>query len=286
MQDEEGAHERCVGTFDKFFKNPNAVSTYKPVLLAALVDIAAREPGGPLDVGEWISSEGGRMRVDLNLVAVPFAKFYWDMVAGFSPRHTPVRMADPDDPDRDIAIVGLINEEITKMKEEEARREIAGGGDAGGARGRGVGSPASDRPPTLEHLASDRMAEFRKKVIARSIKPEALRHLPSNGFRPYEFQRGGNSIVLGKGVAEYMRCGAVALRAALGELIARHLEENNPSARHIATMVNLNEEYDDKIQRVERLARRAAAPRTDVEPLYRASLDLAAGLARLAKAKG
>ena len=122
------------------------------------------------------------MRIDLDLVAVPFAGFYWDMVAAFNPRHTPARMADLDDQGRDIAIVGLIDDEIARMKEEEARRGFGGVGAgqevSGAGRRRGGGTRASDRPPPPRRHASDGMAEFRKKVVSRSIKPEVLRHLP------------------------------------------------------------------------------------------------------------
>ena len=123
--------------------------TYKPVLLAALVDIAARKSGGPLDAGGWVSNEDGRVRVDLELVAVPFAKYYWDMVAGFGPRHTPVRMADPDDPGRDVNIVGLIRDEVARMKEEEAMEERIGAGEGavGKAGGRKRGAGGGKAPP-------------------------------------------------------------------------------------------------------------------------------------------
>ena len=276
--------------FDGFFRKPNMAGTYKPVLLAALVDIAARKSGGPLDAGGWISGGDGRVRVDLELVAVPFAKYYWDMVAGFGPRHTPVRMADPDDPGRDVNIVGLIRDEVARMKEEEATGERIGAGEGAagkaggrkrGARGRRKGPPASSKPPTLARLASDEMAGFRGRVVEKSIKSVPLAKLCTNKFNLYEIERGSNGIVLDAAGMEYMRRNAVALKAALGELVARHLEANNPSARHVATMVNLNEAYESKIKKVTRLERRAMAQRSDLGPLYTMSLDLAAGLASL-----
>ena len=290
MRDNNGPRANYAGMFNKFFEKPDMVSTYKPVFLGALVDIAAGKTGAPSAVKKGMRPDdaGGRVRIDLDLVAVPFAGFYWDMVAAFNPRHTPARMADPDDPGRDIAIVGLINDEITRMKEEEARRGIGGGVGAGregsrAGRRRGGGIRASGRPPTPRRLASGGMAEFRKKVVSRSIKPEVLKHLPGKKFRPYEFRRGEDSIVLEAGMIEHMRRNAFALKAALGELIAVHLEENNPSARHVATMANLNKKYGARIKKADELALRAMPQRLDAEPLYRASLDLAAGLARLAR---
>ena len=274
--------------FDDFFRNPGMASTYKPVLLAAIVDIAARKSGGPLDAGEWISGGDGRVRVSLELVAVPFAKYYWDMIAGFGPRHTPVRMADPDDPDKDINIVYLINGEVARMKEEEAQGERIGPGQgtAGKARSRrkkggGRGAPASSTPPTLARLASGEMAGFRGRVVEKSITPVVLGKLRKDEFNLYEIERGGNGITFDEEAMAYMKRNAVALKTALSELIVRHLEANNPAARHVATMVNLNEEYASKIKKVIKLERRALAQRDDLAPLYTMSLELAADLAHL-----
>ena len=294
MRDGDDPCGRYADMFDGFFRNPGMASTYKPVLLAALVDIAARKSGGPLDAGEWISGGDSRVRVSLDLVAVPFAKYYWDMIAGFGPRHTPVRMADPDDPGKDINIVKLINDEVARMKEEEALGERIGPGQgtAGKARGRRRkggrrgGAPASSTPPTLARLASGEMAGFRARVVEKSITPVVLGKLRKDEFNLYEIERGGNGIALDEEAMAYMRRNAVALKTALSELIVRHLEANNPAARHVATMVNLNEEYASKIKKVMKLERRAMAKRDDLGPLYTMSLDLAAGLAHLYRTRG
>ena len=265
--------------FNRFFKRPRMAGTYKPVLLAALVDIAAREEGGPLDAGRWLSTEGGRVRVDLELVAIPFAKYYWDMAAAFDPKHLPARMADPDNPDKDINIVELIHDEIARVKEEEACRERAG---AGAARGRRRGAPGG-APPTLEELASDEMAGFRGRVVEKSIRPEVLPSLRRFGL--YEVGRGKDSVVLDEEAVEYMRRNAVMLKAALSDLVSRHLEDNNPRARHVATMVNLNKWHKGKAKKAAELKGRAMAPRGDLGPLYAMSLDVTAGLARLYRSR-
>ena len=273
--------------FDGFFRKPNMAGTYKPVLLAALVDIAARKSGGPLDAGGWISGGDGRVRVDLELVAVPFAKYYWDMVAGFGPRHTPVRMADPDDPGRDANIVGLIRDEVARRKEEAACRERAGAAGAAGA-GRGWKRSASSSatadgaPPTLEELASDEMVGFRDRVVEKSIKPEVLPSLLKLGL--YEAGRGKGSIVLDEEAAGYMRRNAATLKVALSDLVARHLEDNNPSTLHVATMVNLSKWYEDKAEKAANLKGRAMPPRDDLGPLYTKLLDVTAGLGRMYRA--
>lgn len=276
--------------FNGFFKSPNMRSTYKPVFLAALVDIAAREEGGPLDAGRWLSMEGGRVRVDLELVAVPFAKYYWDMAAAFDPRHLPARMADPDNPGRDVNIVGLIHDEIARMKEEAFRARAGAAGAAKAARGRRRGAstsaPAGGAPPTLKELASDKMAGFRGRVVEKSIKPEVLVHLSKDEFNLYKVGRGKDSIVLDEGGVEYMRRNAAMLKAALSDLVARHLEDNNPRTLHVATMVDLSRWHEDKKEKAAELEGKAMPPRDDLGPLYAKSLDVTAGLARLYRPKG
>ena len=217
-------------------------STHKPVFLAALVDIASRRRGGPLDAGRWISRGDGYTCVDLELVAIPFAKYYWDMAAAFDPRHTPPRMADTGSPGRDISIVELIRDEAARMKEEGACKK-GGGAEAGAAwaagaaRGRGrraSSSPAGGIPPTLGELASDEMAGFRRRVVAGPIRREVLPVLRMDVPGLYEYRRGKNCIAFDEGAMEYMRCNAAALKAALGGLVARHLEACNPTARRWA----------------------------------------------------
>lgn len=272
--------------FNKFFKKPGMISTYKPVFLAALVDIAAREEGGPLDAGRWLSTEGGRVRVDLELVAVPFAKYYWDMAAAFDPRHLPARMADPDNPDKDINIVGLIHDEIVRMKEEAlGKRSVAS--KAARGRRRGASTSAADgAPPTLKELASDRMAGFRGRVVEKSIRPEVLDHLLKDEFNLYEVGRGKDSIVLDKEAVEYMKRNAATLKAALSDLVARHLEGNNPSVLHVATMVDLSRWYEDKAEKAAALKARAMPPRDDLGPVYAKLLDVTADMSRLYRPRG
>ena len=258
-------------------------STYKPVFLATLVDIAARKSGGPLDAGRWLSDEGDRICVDLELVAVPFAKYYWDMTAAFDPRHTPPRMAGSGKPGRDINIVELIRDESLRMKEEACRERAGGARAAGAGRGQKRDVPAGGAPPTLEELASDEMEEFRGRVVARSIRREVLPHLRKFGL--YEYRRGRDCIVLDKEAMAYMRRNATMLKTALSDLVARHLEDNNPSKLHVATMVNLNKWHEGKDEKAAELKGKSMVPRDDLVPLYTMSLDLAAGLGRLYRAR-
>lgn len=300
MQDRKDGRMDCADMFNKFFKSAKLSSTYKPVLVAALVDVSDEGGGG---VGrkarkKWTRREGGCIRVDLNAVAVPFAKFYWDMTASLYPRHMPPRMADPDDPGKDVAIVRLIEEEVEARRGKEARGPAGGAGKnpagaPGESRRRGKRAPDGNAPPTLGELASDKMAGFRKKVIDESITPEVLEHLLTDMKGLYEICDGKDAIMLDGEAAAHMGRNAVTIRAALGHMITRHLEENNPSARHLATMANLNEKYRAKIRRVNKQEANAAPPRGDIVPLYTISQDdivplytisrnLADGLGRLA----
>lgn len=294
MRGDKGQKVDYTGMFNAFFKEARLSSTYKPVLVAALVDVSEGEDGvaGQMARRQWTRRGEHGIRVDLNLLAALFARFYWDVAAGLGPRHMAPRMADPDDPDRDVVITRLIRDEVGKRKRMEAYRDMVEAdedleGESKESRCRGK-RPASDRPPALDELASDEMAGFRKKVIDEAIKPEALKHLLTDMEGIYTICRGESAIVLDAGAAAHMKRNAVTIRAALSHMIARRLEETNPSARHLATMADLNAEYGAKIERVKK-QEASAAPRhprqDDIGPLYTISLDLTAGLARLAKSR-
>lgn len=282
-------HARYADAFDRFFAKPNLASTYKPVLAGALVDAGRWEDGGRLAGRQWIRAEdSGRISVGLDFVAVRFAKFYWDMAAGFDARHMPERMADPDDPARDtLNIVKVINAEIKGWEEDEIQRAAASAGSDPSAVSRAAAEAARRvragfKPPTLERLASDDMAPFRQRVVAKSIKPEALRHLHDDMPELYDIVRGENRIVLDREALEYMGRYEATLRLALSQLIARHLEEVNPSMRHVAAKTRLGAPYEDRLKDVMRLEARAVEQKADIDRLCNMSSDLTAGLERLA----
>ena len=299
MQDgEDGGGKDYAAMFNGFFKSARLASTYKPVLAAALVDVSEGGSGRAQQAWiKWTRREGGAIRVDLNLVAALFARFYWDMAAGMNPRHTPPRMADPDDPNKDVDITGLIRDEVEKRRRIEAFRDMSDADDdlAGTAKessDRDRRSLAGGKPPTLGELISDEVAEFRKKVIDEAIKPEALKHLLTDLGGLYTICRGEDAIMLDAGAAAHMGRNATTIKAALSHMIAKHLEETNPSARHLATMVDLNAEYGAKIVKVEKQDANASRPRDDasppyaisrddISPLYTTTQGLAADLARL-----
>lgn len=284
---EDGRLAEYARAFDRFFARPRMSSTYKPVFLGALVDVGRWREDDRLVGRQWIREEpGGRISVGLDFVAARFAKFYWDMAAGFGARHAAERMADADDPSRDVLnIVKVINEEIKEREMAEARRAaeetVAGPEDAAGAAAdAAMRARAACRPPSLEELASDSMAQFRKRVVARAIKPEVLHHMRES--MPELYERDGDRIVLDGEAVRYMGLAGAALKAGLAHITAVHLEEVNPSMRHVASKVRQDVPYEERLKKVVRLEGRAMEQRADVESLYRISSDLTAGLERLA----
>lgn len=285
-----GGFARYARVFDRFFSSARLASTYKPVFVSALVDAGSWDNDDRLVGRQWIRGEGdGRISVGLDFVAARFAKFYWDMVAGFGARHAPERMADSDDPAKDVLnIVKVINDEIGEREKGEIRRAVM----SAGSDPREVSRAAADaarralaggrKPPTLKELASDDMAPFRKSVVARAIKPEVLPHLREDMRELYEDMPGENRIVLDREAARYMGCASAALKAALSYMIAVRLEEVNPSIRHTAAKIRPDATYEERLRKVMRLEARSIEQRADVESLYRISSDLTAGLERLA----
>ena len=119
-------------------------STYKPVFLRAILDIGDlhnSETTQKLVGSKWLERKDKKILVDLNFIAIRFAKYYWDMEYSFHLRQS----QDP----QDANITRLIKSTHDPQK----------------------------KPPTIEELSSDEMEHFRTKVINRSIKPEVLVHL-------------------------------------------------------------------------------------------------------------
>lgn len=281
--DEDGVSPciRYTRMFSEFFRNLNMSSTYKPVFLWAIVDVAKYGTGERLVGRQWVREEEGKVYVELDFLAARFAKFYWDIIVGFEMRHTPERMPDQDDPEKDVNIVGIIRDELEAAKEGRD-------GDSAGA-----GQPAV-KPPSLEELASERMGPFRRKVIAEAIRPEVLRHLHDSAPGLYERRHGKSYIVLDMGMVEYMRDAEHTLRAALKYKLAKRLEGLNPAARHIAIKIDMDVSYDDRARKVWDLEARAMAGASGPEAVHdqgeiiqlcKASSEITARLARLAAAQ-
>lgn len=282
---------RYARMFDEFFKRPRMASTYKPVFLNALVDVGRWGGGKPLEGQQWIRDEGNRICVGLDFLAARFAKFYWEIVAGFYARHMPERMGDPDDPKKDVVnIVKIINDMIEAMERAELHSAALSANANPADMYRAVADAAGrafvkNRPPTLKELTSDKMAEFRRRVIAESIKPEVLDHLHRSMPDLYEVRQDEDCIVLDSEAVKYMGRSESSLRAALSHIIAKHMEGDNPADRYMSTKVDLGAEYNDRLKKVRMLESKALAQREDIAVLCKISSGLTAGLERLAVLK-
>lgn len=191
--------------FGAFFtKRVKMSSTYKPILLRSLLDIGDLDDPKKSDgiVGrEWLELKDGRLTVDLNFVAARFAKYYWDMRYSFKMRQS----QSPNDAN------------IVRMIEERH----------GGHK----------KPPTVQELAGDEMADFRKKVIDRSIKPQPLRYLLTDMPRFYE-RTAPNAISFDEGIVQFMHRHRTILRKGINNVLTKYLERVNRSTPSIANKVD------------------------------------------------
>ncbi len=191
--------------FAEFFtKRVKMSSTYKPILLRSLLDIGDLDDPKRSDglVGrEWLERKDGRLIVDLNFVAARFAKYYWDMKYSF-------KMRQSQSP-KDANIVRMIE-------------ECHGG---------------RKKPPTVQELAGDEMADFRKKVITKSIKPQPLRYLLTDMPKFYE-RTAPNVISFDEGIVPFMHRHRTILRKGINNVLTKYLERVNRSTPSIANKVD------------------------------------------------
>lgn len=213
-----------INMFNNFFENGKMASTYKPMFLRALADIGKYDD--PKLVGRnWIHCNGPETRLDLDFIAIRFAKYYWDMEFAFGFRHTPKCMANKNNPNQDTNIVSLIKEKMPELKNE-------------------------CNPPTLTKLASDSMGEFRKNVISGSIKPEVLGHLLKDMPDLYRICKNKNYIILKSHTLRFMKKFLPIINRALNYTLALKLEQLNQSSRYIATKINDEKELSDILTQI------------------------------------
>ena len=222
---------RYLRMFNGFFTNTSMTSTYKVAFLRALADIGGYG-SSPLAGGEWIghldgacggSRQGGLLRsrrnvvLDLNFVAVRFAKFYWDMEIGFGLLHVSPGSYTSRRPRR---------LRMAKLVRQEAKEYRPGGG---------AGDPDPCVPvPRLDELASGRFAGLRKRtvsVLRRDVLNAVIHDMPDL----YEVVPGRQYILLDADMIPFMREYGPTLKRALNHKLAVMLERLNPEARHIAT---------------------------------------------------
>ena len=200
--------------FAKFFNSTSMSSTYKPVFLKALLDVGDLEDESKAgrivgrqwlrrsDGRPWLGKSDGRLFVDLNFIAVRFAKYYWDMEYSFKLRQSNSGNA---------AILGAI---------------------------RRMHNP-DEKPPTARTLAEDRMSEFRASVIRTSITKYVLDRLLTDMPRLYK-KEGANEISLDPGITRYANQRKALLTHGLNYVMAQYLEKINRGTPNIAKKVGYN----------------------------------------------
>lgn len=180
--------------FNRFFNNANRMSsTYKPVFLRSLLDIGTLHDSKNADslIGnQWIQRKDGKIHVDLNFIAVRFAKYYWDMEYSFHLRQS----QDPQDAN------------ITRLV-------------------KAIHDPKK-KPPTIKELSSNDMAEFRKHVIKKSIKPEVLIHLLTD-MKDFYKKTDSKIITFDDDVIEFLYTHKTVIKKGLNHVMAKYLEKLN-----------------------------------------------------------
>ena len=231
------ANSRYIRMFNRFFETGRMVGTYKVVFLRALTDVG-KYRRDDLIGKQWIRHDGDEVRLDLDFIASRLAKYYWDMEISFGMRHIPERMADANEPTADMGIVRLIRAEMERGGHSQKGRDAS-------------------TPPSLVRLSSASMEDFRGDVI-RYAMVEVLRNLPKDMPELYRRVRGQRYIILEPELIGFMRDFSPVIKKALNYTLAVHLEKYNPSARHIATKIDMEKEFDDRKKAIHRLEAQAS----------------------------
>jgi len=185
-----------ISEFNRFFSSKTLASTYKPTFLKCLLDLGDyKEDEG----GQWVTSKGNEVTIDLNFIAARFLRYYWPLSFKFrlkqEPTYTP------------IAVYRLLKE----------YSEILG----------------TKTQPTKKQLCLDKFAELRLRTIREGIKPQVLHRLLKD-CKVYSVNKNSNSIVIKTDIISYMKQNKKILEAALNHMIAEFLEKFN-SAPNIST---------------------------------------------------
>ena len=246
---------KFIDMFNDFFTSSIMAGTYKAVFLRSLVDLG--KFGEDDLVGkEWIHREGDKIRLDLDFVAVRFAKYYWDMEVAFHMRHMPEHMADSDDPSQDaLNIVKLIRKrssDVVRRRVMATIDEMNPGvlNDPYGVEKEIRDALSKPNPPTLEELASAAFGDFRQDVINQAIKPQVLKNILNDMPDLYERVWGEDHILLDSDIVPFLKKFSLMINKALNYMLALHLEKYNPSARHISTKIDSEMEFESVLEKV------------------------------------
>lgn len=247
-------NKKYLTMFNNFFEKGVTVSTYKPIFLRALADI---DGYGNADLvgSQWIRTKNGKIEMDLDFIAVRFAKYYWDMEMAFKMRHIPERMGNSKRPKQDLIIIDLVKNAAVGLIKNDL---VLSGRDASLTTSQDIKKKvyeilAGEKPPTLEKIASASMKEFRQDVITKAIKPEVLKNLLNDVNGLYERVGGKNYIVFEPELIKFMKEFSMIIKKALNYILAIHLEKNNPTARHIAVKIDHAVDFDSKIAIIKKL---------------------------------
>ena len=188
--------------FNKLFEHGYMASTYKPVFLRSLLDIGDLADERYIVGQRWLELSNERLYVDLNFIAIRFAKYYWDMEYGFHLRQS----QDP----HDARIVRII---------------------------KAYHDPRKD-PPTIQDLAEDTMHDFRRLVITKSLKPEVMVHIKTDMKNLFE-KHNSNTICFDESFVNFLNKHKTILKQGLNNKIATYLERLNQLTPQIATKVDI-----------------------------------------------
>ena len=190
--------------FNQFFKNSSRMaSTYKPIFLRSLLDIGALADPGQKEklVGkDWLKIKDGKIFVNLNFIAIRFAKYYWDMEYSFRLRQSQDR--------QDANITRIVRSAHDSHK----------------------------KPPTIRELSGDDMEFFRKQVITKSLKPEVLVHLQTDMARLYK-KTDSNTISLDADIIDFFHTYKTTITYGLNYVTAKYLEKINNNVPNITRKV-------------------------------------------------
>ncbi len=248
---------KFIDMFNSFFTSGIMAGTYKAVFLRSLVDLG-KFGESDLVGEEWVHPEGDKIKLDLDFIAIRFAKYYWDMEISFHMRHTAEGMADSDDSKDVLNIVKLIRAKSADMKRQqeavasnETDPDTSSGLRRAGKKTQDIlGTP---KPPTLEELASTSFEDFRQKVIKKAIRPEVLKNILTDMPDLYDRIRGQNHILLDSDIVSFLKKFSPIINKALNYALASHLEKINPYARHIATKIDSEADFESRLKMVREL---------------------------------
>jgi hypothetical protein len=184
--------------FSSFFRSADFSSSYKPVFLRSIMDLADYDydnnSATKLLGHQWINRTQSKLQVELDFLAIRFAKYYWDMYYRFRLRqsHTPL----------DVNIHKFFKDTDENLL----------------------------RPPTLEDLANKKHQELRRNVIKNSIKPEVLGKL-NKDLGLYEIVKGKNHIIFEQDIVEFFQKFRGILNPAINYVLTKYLERINFSPR-------------------------------------------------------